>query len=103
MGEGNDFVELLCWPAVGRLLIVSPYRMYPNRAYPCQDQPFQDVPFQDQVAGPHAKTVGIQFESCRGHFFWGELFAITTDMHGMDEHHKLFESVDWAFESPRGR
>jgi hypothetical protein len=24
MGEGNDFVNLLCWPAIERLLIVSP-------------------------------------------------------------------------------
>ena len=24
MGEGNDFVELSCWPAIERLLIVSP-------------------------------------------------------------------------------
>jgi hypothetical protein len=62
MGEGNDFMELLCWPAIGRLLIVSPFRMYPNRDYPCQDQPFQDV-----VAGPPTKAGGIQFESCQGH------------------------------------
>jgi hypothetical protein len=62
MGEGNDFMELLCWPAIGRLLIVSPFRMYPNRDYPCQDQPFQDV-----VAGPPAKVEGMQFESFQGH------------------------------------
>jgi len=24
MGEGNDFVDLLCWPAIERFLIVRP-------------------------------------------------------------------------------
>ena len=24
MGEGNDFVNLLCWPAIERFLIVRP-------------------------------------------------------------------------------
>jgi len=31
MGEGNDFVELLSWPAIARLLIVSPARTCPFR------------------------------------------------------------------------
>ena len=31
MGESNDFVNLVCWPAIERLLIVSPARTCPFR------------------------------------------------------------------------
>jgi hypothetical protein len=67
IGTGNElFIVSRSTLAVATLLIVCPagtcpFRMYPNRAYPCQD-----FACQDQVAGPLAKTEGIQFESCRG-------------------------------------
>lgn len=52
--------------------------------------------FEDIVAGIHAKTEEIQFESCRGYFF-GDLFAITTGRYGVDIPSEDFESSEGDF------
>ncbi len=59
------------------ILIVSP-------AESMRDAPRHGSASRDQVEGPHDKTVGIQFESCRGHLKpanCGGLFLYSNPIH----------------------